>query len=51
MSWGDLAGQEAEQAIGAAALGSLETFAHHMGLGDQLRDALETNAKRRRASA
>ena len=35
----------------AAALGSLGTFAHHMGLSDQLRDAIEANAKWRRASA
>ena len=35
----------------AAALGSLGTFAHHMGLSDKLRDAIEANAKRRRTSA
>jgi hypothetical protein len=35
----------------AAALGALATFAHLMGLSDELRDAIEANSKRRRASA
>jgi hypothetical protein len=33
----------------AAALGSLATFAHHMGLSDELRAAVEANSNRRRA--
>ena len=36
---------------GAAALGALATFAHDMGLSDELRDVIEANSKRRRASA
>ena len=34
----------------AAALGSLATVAHLMGLSDKLRDAIEANATRRRTS-
>jgi hypothetical protein len=35
----------------AAALGALGTFAYLMGLSDALRDEVEANSKRRRASA